>query len=211
MTTTLFITRHGQTVWNTEKRMQGWKDSHLTEDGINQAILLGKRIEKIDIDYIYTSPTGRAYNTAEIVRGKRNIPIIVDNRIREINMGKWEGMTQIEIDNLYKEEFFNFWNAPQLYEPVGGESFIQVRERVSNFIEEITKKHEGKNILIVTHTIALKSIMSYIQHTPLERFWAPPYIHPTSLTVVKIQNENKEVIMYADASHIEDTKEIKAV
>lgn len=211
MTTTLFITRHGQTMWNTEKRMQGWNDSPLTEMGINQAMCLNERMGNTDIDYIYASPIGRAYKTAQIVRGNRDIPIITDNRIREINMGKWEGMTQEDIDSLYKEQLFNFWNAPHLYKSIEGESFLQVKERTSNFIEEIVKKHQGKNILIVTHTVALKSIMSYIQNTSLEQFWAPPYIHPTSLTVVKIKGNNKEVLMYADASHLKDLKEIKAV
>ncbi|WP_027626560.1 histidine phosphatase family protein [Clostridium lundense] len=211
MTTTLFITRHGQTMWNTEKRMQGWKDSPLTEAGINQATWLRDRIKNTNIDYIYASPIGRAYRTAEIVRGNRDVPIITDDRIREINMGVWEGLAQEEIDSLYKEQLFNFWNAPHLYEPIQGESFIQVRERTSEFIEEMAKKHPGQNIFIVTHTIALKSIMSYIQDIPLEKFWGDPYIHPTSLTVVKIDGENREVLMHADASHIKNLKEIKVV
>lgn len=193
MKTTLFITRHGQTLWNTQKRMQGGRIRHLLSWALNKPSRWVKEMANTNIDYIYTSPIGRAFKTAEIVRGCRDIKMIKDDRIREINMGIWEGMSQEEIDNLYKEQLFNFWNAPHLYKPLGGESFMQVKQRTQNFIEQIVKENKGKVVLIVTHTVALKSIMSYINDISLERLWSPPYIHPTSLTKVEIKDNVRKL------------------
>jgi len=64
----LYITRHGTTEWNLEKRLQGWADSPLTEDGRNRAIKLGNSLKDIDFDMIYTSPQERALNTAKLIR-----------------------------------------------------------------------------------------------------------------------------------------------
>jgi probable phosphoglycerate mutase len=211
MTTTIYITRHGQTEWNVEKRMQGWSDSPLTELGIQQAKWLEERLKDTKLDVIYSSPINRALSTANIVNSKRNIPIYTDLRLKEINMGIWEGLTQDEIQKSYSKELYNFWNVPELYKPYNGETFYQIRQRTEEFIKEIISKNIGKDILIVTHTITLKSIMCFFQNTLIEDFWGPPYIHPTSLTVVRAENQNFKVLLNADTSHLKDLKEVKAI
>ncbi len=87
---TLYITRHGETKWNTEKRMQGWSDSSLTENGVKNAILLGNRLKDIEFDAIHTSPSQRTIITANLIKGDRKIPLIPDDQLKEINMGIWE-------------------------------------------------------------------------------------------------------------------------
>jgi len=74
--TTLYLARHGETLWNVEGRLQGHLDSPLTEVGKRQAGWLRRSLESIPFDAIYTSPSGRAYHTAEILRGDRNVDII---------------------------------------------------------------------------------------------------------------------------------------
>lgn len=211
MTTTIYITRHGQTEWNVEKRMQGWSDSPLTELGIQQAKWLEERLKDTKLDVIYSSPINRALSTANIVNGKRNIPLYTDSRLREINMGIWEGLTQDEIEKLYSKELYNFWNAPKLYKPYSGETFFQVRQRTKELVKEIISENIGKDILIVTHTITLKAIMSFFQNALIEDFWSPPFIHPTSLTIVRAENESFEVLLNADSSHLRNLKEVKTI
>ncbi|AAO37086.1 phosphoglycerate mutase [Clostridium tetani E88] len=208
---TLYITRHGQTEWNTERRMQGWNDSPLTKLGMEQAKRLGKRLDNNNIDIIYSSPLGRAIKTAKIVRGERDIPIVCDNRLKEIKLGKWEGMNHDLIDNYYKEEIDNFWNNPKLYKSIGGETFLQLRNRVKDFLEEILKKHKDETILIVTHAITLKGIMNYIEDLTIDNFWGEPHINPTSLTKVEIEDSNRRILLNADISHLDEVKEIKIV
>ncbi|MEW9095715.1 MAG: histidine phosphatase family protein [Clostridiaceae bacterium] len=201
MITNLYLTRHGETLWNTQGRMQGWKDSPLTDKGVLQAELLGEKLNDLDIDIIYSSPIGRASHTAQILRGNKNILIEFDDRLREINMGKWEGMLQEDIENIYKEELYNFWNRPHMYKPIEGETFNNIINRTTTFIEEIVDKHRGKNILVVTHTIALRSMLAYIENKDLEKFWDDIFIHPTSLTMIRIGDNVKEITLKADISH----------
>ena len=76
----LYIIRHGETEWNTVKRMQGQTDIPLNENGINLAKKVGKYMRKIHFDYIIRSPLDRAKTTARLVTEYRDIPLITDKR-----------------------------------------------------------------------------------------------------------------------------------
>jgi broad specificity phosphatase PhoE len=89
--TKIYFTRHGETVWNRQGRFQGHKNSDLTDKGILAAELLSYRVEDIELDYIVSSPLMRAYNTAEIVRGNKDIEIIKHEGLKEINLGNIKG------------------------------------------------------------------------------------------------------------------------
>lgn len=78
----IFLTRHGETEWNKENRLQGWKDSTLTSEGKEIARLLGKRLKDAPIDRINTSPSKRAVHTAELIRGSRNFSIKEETKLR---------------------------------------------------------------------------------------------------------------------------------
>ena len=94
----LYIIRHGTTKWNVERRLQGRKDSELTEEGIKRAIMLRDRLQDVDFDMIYSSPLNRALETAKIIKGQRNIEIIIHKSLCELDFGNWEGMQISEIE-----------------------------------------------------------------------------------------------------------------
>ncbi len=83
----LFVTRHGETVWNTQKKLQGWKDSDLTEKGINNALSLGNRLKDVAFDAIYASPSKRTLHTADLIKGNKALSIVENERLREISLG----------------------------------------------------------------------------------------------------------------------------
>lgn len=199
--TTLYITRHGETEWNTEGRMQGWNDSPLTSLGINQAHWLCTRLKEIDFNAIYSSPTGRAYKTAEIVKGKKNIEIIAHDALREINLSEWEGLDQEGIKEKDEKQFYNFWKAPHLYKPLSGEDFLELQYRVTAGIREIVKKHKDETVLIVTHTMTLKALMAGLENKSISTIWDPPFIKQTSLTIIEMDEDKICIKMHADDSH----------
>ncbi|WP_281285272.1 histidine phosphatase family protein [Alkalicoccus halolimnae] len=127
---TLYITRHGETEWDTQRKMQGWSDSELTKNGKRNAVLLGNRVKEINFDAIYSSPSKRTKTTAELNKGDRDIPVIIDDNLMEINMGKWEGQTVSFIREKYPDEFHSFWNVLHLYNSLNGESFDELKSRV---------------------------------------------------------------------------------
>lgn len=209
--TKIYLTRHGETLWNIQKRMQGWNDSPLTQKGIIQAKLLEKRLSNIEFSAIYTSPLGRAKATATIIKGTRNIPMIESEKLKEINLGLWEGLSAEEIENIDKDQQYNFWNKPQLYKPNTGETFQDVNKRTMEFVMEAIETHKDTNILIVTHAVAVKSIMSYFEDRPLDKFWDSPFIQQTSLSIIEEENGHYKITAYADTEHINEEHESRIV
>lgn len=208
----LYITRHGETEWNVEGRMQGWKNSGLTLKGIENAEALGKRLESVDIRVIYSSSSQRAVHTAELIRGNRKIDIITDDNLREINLGEWEGKAKDEFGESDKAGLEAFWNRPHQYKAVTGEDFFQVRERIEAVLDRIISENRDCSILIVTHAIIVKTIMSIFKGIPIEDLWKQPFIHGTSLCAVEIDNAPRhgesqtgkftaKVLMEGDMSH----------
>ncbi|WP_105615878.1 histidine phosphatase family protein [Vallitalea okinawensis] len=199
--TKVYITRHGQTKWNVEGRMQGQKDSRLTTLGQNQAKWLGDSLKDIPIDIIISSSSGRTISTAELIRGDRNIEIIPNDNLREMYIGEWEGMLHTEVEELYPEQRFNFWHNPHLYEPMSGESFADVLVRASNEIEDIITTYKNKNILIVTHAITLKSLIAYFEKKEIKDLWTGAFMKSTCLNILEIDGDNRNFILQGDTSH----------
>jgi broad specificity phosphatase PhoE len=199
---TLYLARHGETEWNVEKRMQGWKDSLLTEKGKNDAISLGKRLESVELEAIYTSTSKRAVDTAQLVCGERNIPIYYDEDLREIHLGDWEGKTHGEIKQLDPDGFECFWNKPHLYSPKNGESFTDVQKRAFAAIQRIVTLHPSGNVLIVTHGVVLKTLLARFKNMSIERLWETRVMHGTSLTVVNVNEGEYRVLLEGDVSHL---------
>ncbi|SHJ47157.1 histidine phosphatase family protein [Paramaledivibacter caminithermalis] len=204
----LFLTRHGQTQWNVEKRFQGSLDSALTELGVKQAKLLRDRLAHEKFDIIYSSHLNRAYKTAEIIKGNREIEIIKDENLAEMRLGKWEGLKHDEIMENYSKEYELFWNKPHLYKPSTGEGYNELEKRVIGCLKGIIEENDGKNVLIVSHTVVVKQIMAYFENRPLEKLWDLPFIYPTSLSLVEIDNDIVEIKMHADISHFENSMKV---
>lgn len=202
---TLYITRHGETVWNTQKRLQGWGDSALTESGIKNARALGERLQDVEFKTIYSSSSQRAYHTAQLICGDRNIPIIKRDDLREISLGDWEGKTREEIEAIDRENYHAFWNTPHLYTTNSGESFAYLQKRILRAINNISEEQQDGNILIVTHTVVIKNMLLMLKKLELEQLWKPPYIHDTSLTIVEFDQGKTTIQLEGDISHRQKT------
>lgn len=201
MKTEIFLVRHGQTEWNLQGRYQGSGDSPLTKQGESQAIALSKYIENIHFDAIFSSPAGRALATANILKGNRNTKIVTIDDFQEIQLAGWEGRfyedTKAESPILYK----GFWESPDLFTPEEGESFIDVGNRTYPALLEIAKKFEGKRILIVSHAVAILSILNRIQNKPLNQFWKKK-LYQTSLSIVEWENNKFSIVKYGETAHL---------
>ena len=196
--TTIYLTRHGQTEWNLEKRLQGHGNSPLTEFGLNRAKELSERIKDIDIDTIYTSPIERAYKTAQIVKGDKYIEIKVHEGLKEMNFGDYEGKITEEVMKENPD-----WDISAIMRgnlemrAPNGETLGEVRERVNSAMRDIIKENEGKNILIVAHGITLKAIMTFFNDQEANN----EVMEQASLTKVIVDGENFNIEFKNDGSH----------
>ena len=200
----VYLTRHGLTEWNEEKRMHGHTNSNLTPQGIEGAKNLGIRLKDIKFDCIYSSPLGRALDTAKYIRSNRDIRIITSDSLKEINFGEWEGMLEEDVKKNTPIQFYNLLNKPELFKPVeGGEQIEDVIERVKEwFLEIVEKNAHYDNILIVTHGVVKRAFYAFLKNNKIENFWDDPQISNTSLTIIEVNGENIEFILEADTSHL---------
>jgi probable phosphoglycerate mutase len=151
------------------------------------------------------TPAQAARRTAEILHHRRERELILHDDLQEIHMGSWEGKTQQELRQNHTKAHIAFWETPHRYQPEnGGESFYDVQNRVIPLINELLMMHQGKTILIVTHTVTLKTIMSHFEKRSLAQLWHPPYIHPTSLCKVVIEDRQPSIELHGDTSHYQE-------
>ena len=197
----LYITRHGTTEWNLEKRLQGWADSPLTEDGRNRAIKLGNSLKDIDFDMIYTSPQERALNTAKLIRRNKNAEIQVHNGLKELRYGSWQGMHISDIEKDYPEDYHSYINDPEQYMPEDGESMVGLFQRLNLFLEEISTMNY-QNILIVSHGITIKAIIAIIKELAWQEFASLEIYTGTALNVCELKDGSFEFLLEGDISHL---------
>ncbi|MBP1961816.1 histidine phosphatase family protein [Paenibacillus aceris] len=202
--TKLYLIRHGETVWNVERRMQGHMDSPLSSLGEQQALWLSYALKEVPFEALYASSSGRTLQTATIIKGDRDIAIQASDDWREMNLGAWEGRISDEIEALEPDSFHAFWRNPEQYRPVQGESYPDLQARVLPALERMLAVHEGQTIALVSHTVTLKVIMAYFEKRALAELWNPPYFHPTCLSVVEMVNKEPHIRLHADTSHFED-------
>ncbi|MCH2351646.1 MAG: histidine phosphatase family protein [Pseudomonadales bacterium] len=159
--TDFFLVRHGETLWNSQKRYQGWKDSPLTVTGRNQGLIHGRLLAQHNISAIFASPLGRVQETLDQISQSINAATFFDARLKEINIGNWSGHT---IDYV-RENFPDEWEArranPITFQVPGGESRNDLQNRVAPAVEEILATGYGK-IAIVSHGITTRVILNHM-------------------------------------------------
>jgi broad specificity phosphatase PhoE len=159
----VYLLRHGETDWNSEQRIQGNTDISLNANGLNQARQAADYLTRFDIEAIYSSNLSRAYETASIIATKLQKPHFIDKELTEVNMGRWEGSRWDDIKIEYIDYLPKWLNNLENIPAPGGESYGQVQVRVVRAYKRIISKHsEDSNILIVSHGIAIKTLIAYI-------------------------------------------------
>jgi len=173
----LYIIRHGETDWNVAGRLQGRSDIPLNDEGRRLAQVTAEALSDVDFTCVYASPLCRAYETATIIRGARDIPIITDERIQEISFGIYEGYHCLKSNyDIPDVNFSKFFEQPEAYQPPqDAESIAQLCARTGDFMRELVSKeqdyHRDDAILIATHGAALRGLLSYVRGIDESHFW----------------------------------------
>ena len=162
----VYLVRHGETQWNAERRIQGQSDSPLTEKGEKQARQVAERAKALGITHIISSDLGRTRQTAEIIAGVCGCDIILEPRLRELDMGVLE---RRHIDSLTAEE--EGWrrqlvNGTDEGRIPDGESMQELSERMHAALATCLQLPEGSRPLLVSHGMALGCLVSTILGLP---------------------------------------------
>lgn len=196
----IYIIRHGETPWNKLRKLQGRSDIELNDEGRRLARITSKALGDVDFTHIFTSPLKRAKETAQIIRGDRDIEIVDEPRIQEISFGIYEGLSCLK-DNyeIPDPKFDYFFSKPEEYiAPPGAESIEQLWARTGEFLDELVHDESMKDatVLLSTHGAALKGLMAYINNTKSKAdFWGTSGVHRNcAVTTVDVHDGVCELI-----------------
>ncbi|MBE6173744.1 MULTISPECIES: histidine phosphatase family protein [Enterococcus] len=224
--TTLYIVRHGKTMFNTIERVQGWCDTPLTKQGQEGIHFLGKGLKDIDFSYAYSSDSGRAIETARIVLSEhtkgKEIPYFIDKRIREWCFGSLEGGYDMEMwgviprvlnfqtyDEMFTTDvtFEQIANAIYETDTAGwAQPYDELKERVWSGFEDIAhqcEKNNGGNVLVVSHGLTIAFLLSLIDPSQPVRAG----LLNGSVTKVTYKNGRFSIESVNDTSYIEQGKQ----
>lgn len=201
--TQLILIRHGETVWNREHRMQGQHDSPLTEVGVRQAHLLGRRFKDEIFGALYSSDLGRAHQTAHSIAEATGSRIIVDRRLRERHFGVFEGLTGTEIEHNYPHEYLRFKSRDPAFVVTGGESARQFQVRCMDCLSELAVRHAGERIVVVTHGLVLDMMYRAAYLLALEQPRPVPLLN-ASLNIFRYSDERWHCDGWGDVAHLEE-------
>ena len=166
----IYLVRHGQTAGNRAKVLQGrGSDPALNDEGIRQAEAVREWVlkQQIHFDRVYSSPLLRAMQTARIISG--GMTVITDERLLEMDYGRYEGMDLLNLTAEVKTFFSDFVNNPA---PDGMEPLSAVVSRMGDFLNWIRPQIGEEDILISTHAIAMKGALEYLTPESRGGYWS---------------------------------------
>lgn len=160
----IVLWRHGETDYNASGRIQGQLDSALTQVGWNQARFAVAGLNRFDPEIVIASDLQRATDTAKVFTEASGIALRIDKRLRETNVGAWQGLTGSEVDAGWPDERAR-WRSDPAWTPPGGESRIDVAERARDLIDDLDAEFEG-TVLLCAHGGLITALTARLLELP---------------------------------------------
>lgn len=159
----IIFLRHGQAKNNTERILAGRTPGvPLTERGVEQAKSAAEFLEHMKVSTIYSSPIERAKHTAEIVAKHNSVDVRIDERLVELDMGKFTGMPYDKVFSEHGNVFLKFYEGDLEIAHNGVETFAEVKKRVRSLAEHVLDNHKDENVVFVTHMDPIKAMLSTV-------------------------------------------------
>lgn len=196
----VILIRPGETEWNKLGRWQGLVQVPLNEHGRAQAQRLATFVRNIGIKAIYSSDLRRAIDTAHIISEHLGFKPHFEQRLRERNMGQWQGLTLNEIINWYPEEYAKLLDDPHNYQIPGGESRRQVAKRVQACFDDVIGRG-GDVVGIISHTTAIKTLLAHV--VPQQNPYDMAFSNMSVTTIKHEAGDGWRITQLDDVSHLE--------
>jgi len=184
----IIFLRHAQAENNAKRILAGRTEGvHLTKTGIEQAEQIAKYLKPLDISAIYSSPIERASHTAEIVAKNCSLEVVLDERLTEIDMGKFTRMNYDDMFAKYGNIFLKFYENDPVIAEHEVETFPNVQRRVLEMVNHVVEKHKNENVILVTHMDPIKSMLAKVMD-----------LRPKTLFELVIENASLTIINEQD-------------
>ncbi|MBC7434659.1 MAG: histidine phosphatase family protein [Bdellovibrionales bacterium] len=201
--TRIIAVRHGETAWNVDTRIQGHLDIPLNRAGRVQARKLGLALAGQAVNAIYSSDLLRAHETAQAVSATTGVAVVTDQGLRERSFGAFEGKTFAELEVELPEQSLRWRKRDPDFAPEGGESLLQLRERVLHTAHLLAARHTGELIVLVAHGGVLDVLHRAATGQGLQapRTWQ---LGNAAINRLLWTGEALTLVGWSDTAHLED-------
>ncbi len=184
--TTVYLVRHGSTEDLEAGRTQGQRrDSGLSPFGRQQVSALPTYLDERTFDVVYCSDLRRARETAEVLASGRAEHVLIDQRLRELDFGDWEGLTLAEIAERWPGEDLRPYTVPHRVAAYGGESIRALRARAGSFLKDIREEYSEEEVMVVAHAQLLSALLCVALELSIGKNWRFG-IDPASVSTLKL-------------------------
>jgi broad specificity phosphatase PhoE len=208
----VYLIRHGETEWNADGRWQGFAQTELGAEGHHQARKLGRYLAYQPIRAVYSSDLHRASSTAQYVADAVGVPLQFDERLREINLGIFQGMTKPEILQTYPQQFQDM-NADYMHYVIpNGESRLQLQHRMFDFWQGMLQTAHapqgatGSHVAVVSHGGSIRLLLLRLFPTHFDVV-KPLEIANTSITTIDIHDGDWSLVHLPQVPHLQVEEE----
>ena len=198
----LYMVRHGQTAASSENRFSGSSDPPLTAVGEAMAESFARVHASLSWDAIHTSPMLRTRQTAEALCRLTGVQAIVDDGLKEVDYGEWEGLRQDEVKERWPEAFEYWADDVASRGTPGGETAFQVAARAMRVVEGIRSRHERGNVLLVSHKATLRVITCALLGLDVRLFRERIAQPVGAVTVFVVTRKSAQLTILGDRSHL---------
>jgi broad specificity phosphatase PhoE len=195
----LLLIRHGETVWNADTIYRGRADVPLSAKGKDQADLLGRRLAREGIAALYTSPLGRARETALAIGRHAGLTPRVEPELTDIDCGEWEGLNDLEVKERYPDVRQAWLSTPHLVQLPGGESLNDVSARVGRVLAAVSGEQGA--IALVSHRVVNKVAICALLGLDNSHFWDIK-IDLAGVTEFEVSAKHRVLVRHNDTSHL---------
>ncbi|MGZ6366972.1 MAG: histidine phosphatase family protein [Ktedonobacteraceae bacterium] len=196
----LLLIRHWSTLDNEQQRYSGQADVPLSPPGESQVALLGQQLAHEPIDIIVTSDLQRARATGAAIAHYHQAQVYEDPAIREISLGAWEGLTFAELRERDPEAYYGWQNKPLDVRPPGGETIVQLRDRVVRALEFWYTGHVEDTVVWTTHGGVIRVLLCHLLNTDLNS-WGQYKREYASVTDIRLGQTAGGSIVLVEGPH----------
>ena len=200
--TKVYLIRHAEAEGNYYRRIQGQWDGGITARGHKQIAALAERMKDVSLTALYSSDMTRTMLTAGAVRKYHDLPLQTDPRLREVYMGRWEGISWGDASYYEPEQYYAFSSSPDLWNVGDNELWDELQNRLYHAIADIAAKHEGESIAIVSHGTAIRALMCKIWNVAGKDIHSVKHGDNTSVSLLTVENGVISIDYACDSSHL---------
>ena len=200
--TRIYIIRHAEAEGNLYRRVHGWYDSLITDNGYRQIAALANRFQNIPIDAVYASDLFRTKTTAGAVCQPKGLPLRTRPDLREIGLGIWEDCTWGDLARRDGERLRIFNAMSPAFAVEGGETFWQVQERVLRAVLEIAADHPGQSVAVFSHGSAIRCLQGAVRGLKPGELDALGHSDNTAVTCLEVEGGRASIVFENDNAHL---------